>query len=71
MLHGDCDQIIPSYNLLDVKDQQLFIEQYAKLVSEDYPIREDGKTIFPFKRLFIVSLYLKSKNKPFSLIISI
>ncbi|MBH51651.1 MAG: trans-aconitate 2-methyltransferase [Chloroflexi bacterium] len=47
--------IPPLLDLLDKKEQLLFIDQYAQLVSRDYPIRKDGKTIFPFKRLFIVA----------------
>jgi len=47
--------IPPLLSLLDEKDKVHFIDQYAELVYKDYPIRENGKTIFPFKRLFIVA----------------
>ena len=33
-----------------------FLKSYAKKVAKAYPCRADGKTVFPFKRLFIVAV---------------
>lgn len=40
---------------LDEADRPAFEEDYAKRLREAYPVRADGKTLFPFRRLFIVA----------------
>ena len=45
----------PYMALLDADEQKRFYETYAKLLAEAYPVRSDGITLFPFRRLFIVA----------------
>jgi len=33
-----------------------FLKSYTEKVAKAYPCRADGKTVFPFKRLFIVAV---------------
>ena len=33
-----------------------FLSAYAKKVAKAYPHQADGKTVFPFKRLFILAI---------------
>ncbi len=40
---------------LDEADRPAFEEDYAGRLRRAYPGREDGKTLFPFRRLFIVA----------------
>lgn len=40
---------------LDAADHPAFEEDYALRLREAYPARADGKTLFPFRRLFIVA----------------
>jgi trans-aconitate 2-methyltransferase len=44
----------PYMAVLDAEDQKAFYDAYARLLAEAYPIRPDGITLFPFRRLFIV-----------------
>jgi trans-aconitate 2-methyltransferase len=45
----------PLLGALGDKDRQLFDSEYRKRVAEAYPRREDGRTLYPFRRLFIVA----------------
>ena len=45
----------PYMQVLDEQEQKGFYETYAKLLAEAYPMRADGITLFPFRRLFIVA----------------
>jgi trans-aconitate 2-methyltransferase len=45
----------PFLNALDGSDRSQFEARYAELVAAAYPRREDGRTLFPFWRLFIVA----------------
>ena len=36
-------------------DRPAFEEDYARRLREAYPVRPDGRTLFPFRRLFIVA----------------
>lgn len=40
--------------LLDTEEQPVFEEDYARRVREAYPPQPDGKTLFPFRRLFMI-----------------
>jgi len=40
---------------LDETDRPAFEEDYAGRLRQAYPVRPDGKTLFPFRRLFIVA----------------
>ena len=41
--------------LLDEGDRPAFEADYARRVREAYPPQPDGKTLFPFRRLFIIA----------------
>lgn len=45
----------PFLNALDGEDISSFEQEYAELLLEAYPQREDGATLYPFSRLFIVA----------------
>lgn len=45
----------PYMQLLDEAEGKAFYEAYARLLAEAYPMRPDGITLFPFRRLFIVA----------------
>jgi trans-aconitate 2-methyltransferase len=45
----------PYMAVLDETERTGFYETYAKLLAEAYPMRPDGITLFPFRRLFIVA----------------
>lgn len=45
----------PFLDALDEPDRGEFETRYAALVRKAYPRRPDGKTLFPFRRLFIVA----------------
>ena len=45
----------PLLDHLTEKEAFSFIASYAKKVAKAYPHRSDGKTVFPFKRLFILA----------------
>jgi trans-aconitate 2-methyltransferase len=45
----------PFVQLLEEEERHAFIAQYRALLREAYPRRPDGKTLFPFQRLFVVA----------------
>jgi len=45
----------PYMEALSKEEGAAFYETYAKLLAEAYPMRADGITLFPFRRLFIVA----------------
>jgi trans-aconitate 2-methyltransferase len=45
----------PYMAVLEEHEQTAFYDTYAKLLAEAYPMRPDGITLFPFRRLFIVA----------------
>lgn len=44
----------PFLQALDKRDVDAFEQEYANLLLQAYPQREDGATLYPFSRLFIV-----------------
>ena len=46
----------PLLDNLSEKDGAEFLRSYTEKVAEAYPCRPDGKTVLPFKRLFIVAV---------------
>jgi trans-aconitate 2-methyltransferase len=40
---------------LDEADRPVFEEDYSRRLREAYPVRADGGTLFPFRRLFLVA----------------
>lgn len=45
----------PVLNGLSVEDRDLFLPRYAAALRQAYPMRANGQTIYPFRRLFIVA----------------
>ncbi|MBM07959.1 MAG: trans-aconitate 2-methyltransferase [Magnetovibrio sp.] len=45
----------PYLDILSEEERKVFFDQYSTLVARAYPVRPDGKTLFPFRRLFIVA----------------
>jgi trans-aconitate 2-methyltransferase len=46
----------PLLDALEEPERSRFEARYAELVARAYPPRADGRTLFPFRRLFIVAL---------------
>jgi len=46
----------PLLDALDAPDRAPFLAAYATRVAAAYPRRPDGRTLFPFRRLFIVAV---------------
>jgi len=47
--------LAPLLDALHEPDRGRFEARYAELVARAYPRRADGRTLFPFRRLFIVA----------------
>jgi trans-aconitate 2-methyltransferase len=45
----------PILNALDAQERDSFLALYAQRLREAYPMRSDGRTLYPFRRLFIVA----------------
>jgi trans-aconitate 2-methyltransferase len=45
----------PFLNDLGGQERDLFLKAYASRLRALYPIRADGRTLYPFRRLFIVA----------------
>ena len=45
----------PILKFLQAEEETTFMEDYSKRIHELYPPRIDGRTLFPFRRLFIVA----------------
>ena len=45
----------PILNILNAKEAEAFLREYAERVGPHYPRRSDGTTIMPFRRLFMVA----------------
>ena len=45
----------PILDGLDDQEREAYLGVYGERLREAYPMREDGKTIYPFRRLFIVA----------------
>ena len=46
---------MPFLEALDDGERAEFLREYMQRLARDYPAREDGRTLFPFRRLFIVA----------------
>ncbi len=46
----------PFLDALDPADRSKFLAAYSRLIARAYPPEPDGRTLFPFRRLFIVAL---------------
>ena len=47
--------LIPVYQRLDGPERDRFTEEYKRRLRQAYPRRPDGKTLFPFHRIFLVA----------------
>jgi trans-aconitate 2-methyltransferase len=45
----------PILNGLDTAERDLFLAEYAQSLRDTYPMRANGRTLYPFRRLFIVA----------------
>jgi trans-aconitate 2-methyltransferase len=45
----------PILNSLDDKERERFLVEYARRLRAAYPVRAGGRTLYPFRRLFIVA----------------
>ncbi|MCI0527974.1 MAG: trans-aconitate 2-methyltransferase, partial [Nitrospira sp.] len=45
----------PILNGLDDPERESFLVEYARRLRVAYPVRADGRTLYPFRRLFIVA----------------
>jgi trans-aconitate 2-methyltransferase len=45
----------PILNGLDDAERDLFLAEYRQRLRAPYPVRPDGRTLYPFRRLFIVA----------------
>ena len=46
----------PLLDGLEEPDRSAFLAEYSKRVTRAYPPRPDGRTLFPFRRLFIIAV---------------
>lgn len=47
----------PILNDLVGEERELFLREYARRLREEYPAGADGRTLYPFRRLFMVVLF--------------
>ena len=47
--------LTPVRDRLDEEQWQRFREDLIPMLDEDYPVRADGRTFFPFRRIFLVA----------------
>lgn len=45
----------PVLNSLNEAERKLFLDEYSRRLREAYPTRANGRTLFPFRRLFLVA----------------
>ncbi|MBX9633374.1 MAG: trans-aconitate 2-methyltransferase, partial [Magnetospirillum sp.] len=45
----------PLIDALDEPERAEFLAEYSRRIAISYPQRADGKTLFPFRRLFMVA----------------
>ena len=45
----------PLLDILDDDERETFFAAYSRLTQKAYPKRPDGKTVFPFRRVFMVA----------------
>ena len=46
----------PIINTLEDEEQAIFLSEYQKRLRKAYPMLANGRTLFPFRRLFIVAV---------------
>jgi trans-aconitate 2-methyltransferase len=45
----------PILNGLDDQERDIFLVEYTRRLRAAYPVKSDGRTLYPFRRLFIVA----------------
>lgn len=45
----------PVLNGLEAAEREAFLAEYTRRLRRAYPVRDDGRTLYPFRRLFIVA----------------
>jgi len=45
----------PFLDVLDEPDRRHFAADYLQLIRDSYPVRPDGRVLFPFRRLFVIA----------------
>ena len=45
----------PALDRLDAGEREIFLDTLAAQLAEAYPLRPDGTTLFPFRRLFMIA----------------
>jgi trans-aconitate 2-methyltransferase len=45
----------PILNGLDDREREIFLAEYTRRLRAAYPVRADGRTLYPFRRLFLVA----------------
>jgi trans-aconitate 2-methyltransferase len=45
----------PVLNGLNDSERKVFLQEYARRLRQAYPVRSDGRTLYPFRRLFLVA----------------
>jgi len=45
----------PILNALEGEERQRFLAEYAQRLRQAYPAKSDGRTLYPFRRLFLVA----------------
>jgi trans-aconitate 2-methyltransferase len=45
----------PILSSLDGKERERFLAEYGRRLRTAYPVRAGGRTLYPFRRLFIVA----------------
>jgi trans-aconitate 2-methyltransferase len=46
----------PILNGLDDPEREIFLQEYTRRLRQAYPMRADGRTLYPFRRLFLVAI---------------
>jgi trans-aconitate 2-methyltransferase len=47
--------LIPVFQVLEGEERDRFVEEYKGRLRSAYPRRDDGKTLFPFHRIFMIA----------------
>ena len=45
----------PVLNGLEAAEREAFLAEYTRRLRQAYPARDDGRTLYPFRRLFVVA----------------
>ena len=54
--------LTPLLDALGEPDRRAFLRDYSCRMATAYPMREDGATLFPFKRLFLIARRMRATH---------